>query len=109
MSRLSEARDSIWSVSASERRWYSRLFPVFLLGGVLYYSLGVVPWNEGLHVGVGKMLLNFGALGVSSGILSMTLVAGGSLVVVSYQWLHDKVKALFSAAIEGSMTGTPKV
>ena len=38
------------------------------------------------------MLLDFGALGVSSGILSMTLVAGGSLVVVSYQWLHDKVK-----------------
>ena len=73
MNKPSESRDSIWSVSAAERRWYSRLFPIFLLGGVLYYFLlsGVlyyglcfVPWDdEGLHAGVGKMLLNFGASG----------------------------------------------
>ena len=38
------------------------------------------------------MLVSFGALGVSSAILSMTLVAGGSLVVASFQWLQDKVQ-----------------
>ena len=89
---MAESRESIWSVSESERRWYSALFFITLTISVLFYALYVIPWHEGTLKGVGILLLSFGALGVSSAILSMTLVAGGSFMVISFDWLHDKVK-----------------
>ena len=89
---MANGRESIWSVSESERRWYSALFPVVLLVSVLYYAIYIIPWHEGTSKGVGILMLSFGALGVSSAILSMVLVAGGKTMVISVEWLHDKVK-----------------
>ena len=89
---MADDRESIWSVSESERRWYSALFPVVLLISVLYYAIYVIPWHEGTVKGVGILMLSFGALGVSSAILSMVLVAGGRTMVISVEWLYDKVK-----------------
>ena len=73
---MAESRGSIWSVSESERHWYSALFPFVLLISVLFYALYVVPWHEGTLKGVGILMISFGALGVSSAISSMVLVAG---------------------------------
>ena len=89
---MASGRESIWSVSESERRWYSALFPFVLLISVLYYAIYIIPWHEGTSKGVGILMLSFGALGVSSAILSMVLVAGGKTMVISVEWLHDKVK-----------------
>lgn len=89
---MANGRESIWSVSESERRWYSVLFPFVLLISVLYYALYVIPWHEGTSKGIGILMLSFGALGVSSAILSMVLVAGGRTMVISVEWLYDKVK-----------------
>ena len=89
---MADGRESIWSVSESERRWYSALFPIVLLISVLYYAIYVILWHEGTVKGVGILMLSFGALGVSSAILSMVLVAGGRTMVISVEWLYDKVK-----------------
>ena len=85
------SRESIWSVTEGERRWYFALFPTVLICSVSYYANFVIDWTQSVHQGVGILMLAFGALGVSSAIFTMVLVAGGSFMVISMGWLRDKV------------------
>ena len=90
---MADGRESIWSVTEEERRWYFALFPAVLICSVSYYAGFVIDWTQGVHQSVGILMLAFGALGVSSAIFSMVLVAGGSFMVISMGWLRDKVNA----------------
>ena len=90
---MADGRESIWSVTEEERRWYFALFPAVLICSVAYYANFVIDWTQGVHQSVGILMLAFGALGVSSAIFSMVLVAGGSFMVISMGWLRDKVNA----------------
>ena len=90
---MADGRESIWSVTEEERRWYFALFPAVLICSVAYYANFVIDWTQGVHQSVGILMLAFGALGVSSAILSMVLVAGGSFMVISMGWLQDKLEA----------------
>ena len=90
---MADGRESIWSVTEEERRWYFALFPAVLICSVSYYAYFVIDWAQGGHQGVGILMLAFGALGVSSAIFSMVLVAGGRFMVISLGWLEDKLEA----------------
>ena len=90
---MADGRESIWSVTEGERRWYFALFPTVLICSFSYYAGFVIDWTQGVHQSVGILMLAFGALGVSSAIFSMVLVAGGSFMVISMGWLQDKLEA----------------
>ena len=84
-------RESIWSVRKDDLAWYSILFPSFWVIGVVYHGAFVVKWHLKAYA-VSSFLMDSGAIGISSAVLAMMVVAGKRVVMALFDWPSKREK-----------------
>ena len=71
--RSDDNRVSIWSVESEDLKFYSKLFPLLTISGILFYGICFVNWDNKL-VGLWNLISNIGSIGISAAVISLLIL-----------------------------------
>ena len=99
-----EDRESIWSIRKDDLSWYSVLFPVLWLVGIVN-QLFLIPWGDGWTSVISLLIAEVGKVGLSAAVLSLIILAGRRAAMPLFDWTYDKVARARAAQEKGRQEG----
>lgn len=83
-------RHSIWSVSQSDQRLFSVLFPAIWFTGMVFHVLHKKPWSKDVFEAAVSLTESIATAGIAAAILAMMILAMRGGIMVLFDWATEQ-------------------